>query len=75
MKIIFGTIIDRIFSTSQISIKHTNEEIVLSLDDRLIILERGSLLPKSMTYYENKDEEYVIIHYLFEINSVQDIKV
>ena len=75
MKVIFGTIINRIFSSSQISIRHTNEEIVLSIGNRLIILERGSLLPKSMTYYEQNNEEYIVIHYLFEVDSVESIQI
>ena len=72
---IYGLIIEKILKVSNISIKHTDKEVILSLDDRMIILERGSLLPKSMTYYEQNNEEYIVIHYLFEINSVEDIQV
>ena len=72
---IYGLIIEKILKVSNISIKHTDKEVILSLDDRMIILERGRLLPKSMTYYEQNNEEYIVIHYLFEINSVEDIQV
>ena len=55
------------------SLKQSNNEIVLTIDDKTIILEKESLLPKSMSYYEQKNDDYIIIHYNFDINVVNNI--
>ena len=55
------------------SLKQSNNEIVLTIDDKTIILEKESLLPKSMLYYEQKNDDYIIIHYNFDINVVNNI--
>ena len=55
------------------SLKQSNNEIVLTIDDKTIILEKESLLPKSMSYYKQKNDDYIIIHYNFDINVVNNI--
>ena len=51
-----------------------DNDIILSIDDKTIILEKNTLFPKSMTYYEQGNEESVIVHYIFEINTVEKIE-
>ena len=68
-----GDILNRILSTSKLSINYNDDEIFFTLNDKFFIINRENLLPKRMSYVEKNSENYVIVNYNFEINSVNKI--
>lgn len=68
-------ILNKVFTSSQIKIDANADKIFLTLDNKYITINKGTLIPTSMIYLEEKDEKFLAINYIIEINSVKNIEI
>ena len=69
-----GYIFNNVITSTSIKFDATDNFIFLTLNNKYITIQRDTFLPVSIAYIENKDENFMAINYIIEINSVENIE-
>lgn len=71
----FGYLINKAVMASSLDIDTLDDKIFLNIDDKYITLQDDTLLPISMSWIENDNDEYLVTYFVIELNSVESIKI